>query len=337
MKAWAIQDGFGVDSLNLIDRDEPQPGARQVLVRVRAVSLNYRDLMVTKGMYNPRQKLPLVPCSDGAGEVVAVGAEVKDFKAGDRVASCFFQNWTDGEMTDEYARTPLGSPGDGMLREYAVLEETGVVHTPAHLTDEEAACLPCAGLTAWNALVEAHHTKAGDVVLVQGTGGVSIFALQFARMMGAKVIATSSRDDKLERVREMGAGETINYKTTPEWGKSARELTMGKGVDAIVEVGGAGTLAQSFTGIRRSGTIALIGVLTGAGEVDPRTVLMNAIRVQGIYVGSRRMFEDMNHAISLHGTRPVIDRVFPMTEAREALRHMESGNHFGKIVIRVGE
>lgn len=337
MKAWAIQDGFGVDSLTLIDRDEPQPGARQILVRVRAVSLNYRDLMVTKGAYNPRQKLPLVPCSDGAGEVVAVGGEVKSFKAGDRVASCFFQNWIDGEMTDAHARTSLGSPSDGMLREYAVLEETGVVHTPTHLSDEEAACLPCAGLTAWNALVEAYHTKAGDVVLVQGTGGVSIFALQFARMMGAKVIATSSRDDKLERVREMGAGETINYKTTPEWGKSARELTMGKGVDAIVEVGGAGTLAQSFTGIRRGGTVALIGVLTGAGEVDPRAVLMNAIRLQGIYVGSRRMFEDMNHAISLHEMHPVIDRVFPMTEAREALQYMESGNHFGKIVIRIGE
>ncbi len=335
MKAWTIQDRFGVDALTLIDRDEPQPAARQVLIRVRAVSLNYRDLMVTKGAYNPRQRLPLVPCSDGAGEVVAVGSEVKDFKAGDRVMSCFFQNWIDGEMSDAQARTSLGSPGDGMLREYAVLEESGVIHTPAHLTDEEAACLPCAGLTAWNALVEAHHTKAGDTVLVQGTGGVSIFALQFARMMGAKVIATSSRDDKLERVREMGAGETINYKTTSEWGKSVRELTMGKGVDAIVEVGGAGTLAQSFTGIRRGGTIALIGVLTGAGEVDPRAILMNAIRLQGIYVGSRRMFEDMNRAISLHKMRPVIDRVFPMTEAREALQHMESGNHFGKIVIRI--
>lgn len=337
MKAWTIQNGFGVDSLTLIDRDEPQPAARQVLVRVRAVSLNYRDLMVTKGAYNPRQKLPLVPCSDGAGEVVAVGSEVKDFKAGDRVASCFFQNWIDGEMIDAQARTSLGSPGDGMLREYAVLEESGVVHIPAHLTDEEAACLPCAGLTAWNALVEAHHTKAGDTVLVQGTGGVSIFALQFARMMGANVIATSSRDDKLERVREMGAGDTINYRTTPEWGKSARELTEGKGVDAIVEVGGAGTLAQSFVGVRRGGTIALIGVLTGAGEVDPRSVLMNAIRLQGIYVGSRRMFEDMNKAITLHGMRPVIDRVFAMNEAREAFGLMESGNHFGKIVIRVGD
>lgn len=337
MKAWAIQGDFGVDALTLIDRDEPQPGARQILIRVRAVSLNYRDLMVTKGAYNPRQKLPLVPCSDGAGEVVAVGDEVKDFKTGDRVVSCFFQNWIDGEMTDAQARTSLGSPTDGMLREYAVLEESGVVHTPAHLTDDEAACLPCAGLTAWNALVEAHHTKAGDTILVQGTGGVSIFALQFARMMGAKVIATSSSDDKLERARAMGASETINYKQTPEWGKSARELTKGKGVDAIVEVGGAGTLTQSFAGVRRGGTIALIGVLSGAGEVNPTPVLMNAIRVQGIYLGSRRMFEDMNQAISLHAMRPVVDRVFRMNEAREAFGLMESGNHFGKIVIRVSE
>ncbi|MCP9496747.1 MAG: NAD(P)-dependent alcohol dehydrogenase [Pyrinomonadaceae bacterium MAG19_C2-C3] len=335
MKAWTIQGSFGIDSLTLIERDEPHAGARQVLIRVRAVSLNYRDLMVTKGAYNPRQKLPLVPCSDGAGEVVAVGDEVKDFKVGDRVASCFFQNWIDGEMTDAQARTSLGSPADGMLREYAVLEESGVVHTPAHLTDEEAACLPCAGLAAWNALVEASHTKAGDSVLVQGTGGVSIFALQFAKMMGASVIATSSSDEKLARVREMGAVNVVNYKQTPEWGKSVRELTGGKGVDAIVEVGGAGTLAQSFTAVRRGGTIALIGVLSGTGEVNPTPVLMNGLRMQGIYVGSRRMFEDMNRASSLHEMRPVVDRVFAMDEAREALGFMESGNHFGKIVIRV--
>ncbi len=337
MKAWAIQDRFGIDALTLIECDEPHANARQIVVRVRAVSLNYRDLMVTKGAYNPRQRLPLVPCSDGAGEVVAVGSEVKDFKTGDRVASCFFQNWTDGDMTDAQARSSLGSPTDGMLREYAVLEEEGVVHTPPHLTDEEAACLPCAGLTAWNALVEASRTKAGDSILVQGTGGVAIFALQFAQMMGASVIATSSSDEKLERVREMGARDIINYKQVPEWGKFVRELTGGKGVDAIVEVGGAGTLAQSFTASRRGGTIALIGVLSGAGEVNPMPVLMNAIRMQGIYVGSRRMFEDMNRAISLHEMRPVVDRVFAMDEAREALRFMESGNHFGKIVIQVGE
>jgi len=337
MKAWAIQDGFGIDSVTLIDRDEPKPAARQVLIRVRAVSLNYRDLMVTKGAYNPRQRLPLVPCSDGAGEVVAVGSEVKDFKTGDRVTSCFFQNWMDGDMTDAQARSSLGSPIDGMLREYAVLEEDGVVHIPPHLTDEEAACLPCAGLTAWNALVEASHTKAGDTVLIQGTGGVSIFALQFANMMGASVIATSSSDEKLERVREMGARDIINYKQTPEWGKPARGLTGGKGVDVIVEVGGAGTLTQSFTAIRRGGTIALIGVLSGAGEVNPTPVLMNGLRMQGIYVGSRRMFEDMNRAISIHEMQPVVDRVFAMDEAREALQFMESGSHFGKIVIRVGE
>ncbi len=335
MKAWAIQEEFGLDSLTTVEREEPRASPGQVVVRVRAASLNYRDLMVIKGQYNPRQTLPLVPCSDGAGEVVAVGGDVTSVTTGDRVASCFFQNWTDGELTNAQARTSLGSPRDGMLQQFVALEETGVIRIPEHLSNEEAACLPCAALTAWNALIEKGNVKADDTVLVQGTGGVSLFALQFALIKGASVIATSSSDEKLNRVRELGASEVINYKETPNWGKRVRELTNGRGVDHVVEVGGAGTLAQSFTAVRRGGNIALIGVLTGAGEVNPMPILMNAINVHGIYVGSRRMFEDMNQTIESEKMKPVVDREFAFDEAREALRLMEAGGHFGKIVIRM--
>jgi NADPH:quinone reductase-like Zn-dependent oxidoreductase len=276
----------------------------------------------------------MTPLSDGVGEVAAVGEGVTRVKKGDRVAGAFMPGWVGGELTEAKAKTALGGGGTGMLAESVVLPEEGVVAVPAHLSDEEAATVPCAAVTAWNAVVSSGGVKAGDAVLVQGTGGVSLFALQFARLLGARVIATSGSDAKLARVMQMGASDGINYKTTPEWGNRVRELT-GVGVDHVVEVGGAGTLGESLRAVRTAGTISLIGVLSGVGQANPLPILMKNVRVQGIYVGSRDMFEAMNRAIGLHKLRPVVDRVFPFAEARAALKYMESAAHFGKIVLRV--
>ena len=332
MKAFEIQNSFGLDALNLIERPNPSPGYGQVLIKLRVVSLNYRDLMVVKGLYNPNIPLPLIPFSDGVGEVVAVGSGVTRVKVGDRVAGIFFQKWLSGKLTEEKTRSALGGAIDGLLAEYAVLHEDGVVSVPEHLTDVEAATLPCAAVTAWNAL--AGNVKAGDTVLIQGTGGVSLFALQFAQVLGAKVIATSSSDEKLERLQSLGVTETINYKQTPDWGKKVQEIT--GGVDHVVEVGGAGTLNESLKAVSYGGKISLIGVLTGGkGEISTGAILMKNVRVQGIYVGSREMFEDMNKAIALHKIRPICDRVFPLESAREALKYMETGAHFGKICIQL--
>jgi NADPH:quinone reductase-like Zn-dependent oxidoreductase len=336
MKAYEIRDGFGLDALRLTERPDPQPGRGEVLVRIKAVSLNYRDLLVVKGAYNPRMALPRIPCSDGAGEVVAVGPDARRVKVGQRVAGLFMPGWLEGELTDAKGRTALGGSVDGLLSELSVLSEESVVPVPEHLSDEEASTLPCAAVTAWNGLVVSGHVKPGDSVLVQGTGGVSLFALQFARLAGARVIATSSSEEKLAKVRAMGASDGINYRTTAEWGDPVRQLTGGRGVDHVIEVGGAGTLAQSLRAVRTSGHIALIGVLTGHGQFNPVPILMKGVRVSGIYVGSRDMFEVMNRAISLHQLRPVIDRVFPFASAPDAFRHMESAAHFGKIVVRVG-
>ena len=332
MKTFEIQNSFGLDSLNLIERPDPSPGYGQVLIKLRVVSLNYRDLMVVKGLYNPNIPLPLIPFSDGVGEVVAVGKGVTRVKVGDRVAGIFFQKWLSGKLTEEKTRSALGGAIDGLLAEYAVLHEDGVVSVPEHLTDVEAATLPCAAVTAWNAL--SGNVKAGDTVLIQGTGGVSIFALQFAKVLGAKVIATSSSDEKLERLQSLGVAETINYKQTPDWGKKVQEIT--GGVDHVVEVGGAGTLNESLKAVSYGGQISLIGVLTGGkGEISTGAILMKNVRLQGIYVGSREMFEDMNRAIALHKIRPICDRVFPLESVRSALEYMESGEHFGKICIQL--
>lgn len=337
MKVYEIRDGFGLDHLQVAERPQPEPGPGQVVVQVRAVSLNYRDLMVIKGAYNPRLRMPRIPCSDGVGKVVAVGQGVHRVKIGQRVAGTFLQDWRAGNLADGDARSDLGSTLDGMLAEHVLLDRRGVVAVPEHLSDEEAACLPCAALTAWHALIAAGNLAPGDTVLLQGTGGVSLFALQFAKMTGARVLITSSSDDKLKRAREeLGADEGINYKTTPEWGDRARELTDGRGVDHVVEVGGAGTLPQSLRAVRLGGHISLIGVLGGGGEVNPLPILMKNIRVQGIFVGSRAMFEAMNRAINHHQLRPVVDRVFGFEQANEAFRHLESGAHFGKVVIRTG-
>lgn len=336
MKVIELPNSFGIDALQVVERPEPQPGPGQVLLRLKAWSLNYRDLLVVKGLYNPKLRLPMVPLSDGVGEVAAVGAGVTRVRVGARVAGIFMQQWLAGEVTEAKAKSSLGGGGTGMLAEYVVLHEDGVVAVPEHLSDEEAATLPCAAVTAWHALVAEGQVKAGDTVLVQGTGGVSVFALQFARLLGARVIATSSSDEKLARVRQLGASDGVNYKTTPDWEEKVRELTGGVGVDHVVEVGGAGTLGKSLRAVRVHGRISLIGVLSGGGQVNPMPILMKNVRVQGIYVGSRDMFEAMNRAIALHQLRPVVDRVFPFAEARDALRHLEGQGHFGKIVIRMG-
>jgi len=334
MKAFAIADQFGIDALKLTERPDPTPGHGQVVVKVKAVSLNYRDLVTVKhgGMRNLR--LPLIPCSDGAGEVVKIGPGVTRVKPGDRVAGTFFQTWLAGDITASHGQSALGGAIDGMLAEQVALHEEGLVQIPEHLSYEEASTLPCAAVTAWQGLVTKGGLKAGDTVLVQGTGGVSIFALQFALMAGARVIVTSSSDEKLARAKQLGAAEGINYTTTPDWGKRVLELTDGEGIDHVVEVGGAGTLEKSFQAVRMGGTVSLIGVLTGAGgQVNPLPVLFKSIRLQGIYVGSREMFEAMNRAIAIHRMRPVIDRVFSFAQTREAFKLMESAAHFGKIVI----
>jgi NADPH:quinone reductase-like Zn-dependent oxidoreductase len=336
MKAFQLQEFGGPDAVRPAELADPSPGPGQVLVRVRAVSLNFRDLLMSRGTYNPKLKLPMVPCSDGAGEVVGVGPGVTRFKSGDRVVAIFMTAWVDGPPDDEKGRSALGGGGVGMLAELVVLPEHALLPVPSHLTLEEAATLPCAGVTAWNALFASGEVKPGDTVLVQGTGGVSLFALQLARAAGARVIATSSSDQKLARALELGAAAGINYKTTPDWDKRARELTGGQGVDQIVEVGGAGTLPRSMRAVRMGGYIALIGILSGvSAEVNPMPILMKSIRVQGIFVGSRAMFEAMNRAITINNLRPVIDRVFEFEQVPQALKYLESGAHFGKIVVKV--
>ncbi len=334
MKCYVIPAPKGIESLTLVDRPDPAPGPRQVLVRVRATSLNYRDLLTIEAQYARSAPKPdLIPLSDGAGEVVAVGPGVSRVKVGDRVAGCFMQKWVGGNIDDVAMASAMGGAIDGMLTELAVLEEDGVVTLPAGMSFEEGATLPCAGLTAWHALVEIGNLKAGDIVQIQGTGGVSIFALQFARMFGARVIGTSGSAAKAERLKKMGAEAVIDYKTTPDWDKETLKLTGGRGADITVEVGGAGTLPRSFLATRLGGRIAVIGLLSGMATLDPMPILRRNLRVQGLYVGSKQMFEAMNRAIEANGLRPVIDKVFPLAEAKAAYQHLKSQNHFGKIVI----
>lgn len=338
MRAVAIDGGFGLENLKLVDRDAPTAAPGQVLLRVGATSLNYRDLLMVRGLYNPKQKLPLVPLSDGAGVVSAVGEGVTKFRVGDRVMPAFAQGWIAGEPTKEKLGTTLGGPLDGMLCEYRALGEDGLVRVPEHLSIEEAATLPCAGVTAWRALFDHGGLLPGQWVLVQGTGGVSVFALQFAKAAGARVIATTSSNEKAERLRAMGVDRVINYRETPNWSKPAREATGGRGVDVIVEVGGAGTLEQSLRAIKPGGRVSLIGVLAGgAGELSLFPVLMQDVRVQGVIVGSREHFEQMCRAIEGWKLSPVIDeRAFEMESIQQAMQHMAAGAHFGKVVVKVG-
>lgn len=333
MKALVIQNGFGLENLAVVEHPDPTPGPNQVLVRVRAGSLNYRDLLIARGQYNPKLKMPRVLGSDAAGEVAAVGPGVTKFKPGDRVANCFMQHWVSGPISEAVAKSTLGSDRDGVFSELAVFEESGLLPVPGDLSFEEAATLPCAAVTAWDALTGG-GCGPGKTVLLQGTGGVSIFALQLAKALGARVLITSGHDDKLARALSMGADAGTNYKTNPDWDKWAREQT-GAGVDIVVEVGGAGTLERSAKAARYGGYIALIGVLAGGGSFNPMLVLMKSLCVQGIFVGSRAMFEDMNRLIVGKRIKPVIDRVFPFAEAVAAFRHLESGNHFGKVVLKM--
>lgn len=333
MKTYEINE-FGIENLTLTERETPEPQETEVLVKFHAASLNYRDLMMVNGWYNPNLKRPRVPLSDGAGEVVSIGSGVTKWKVGDRVTPIFMQGWHDGAIDFQKARTALGGDIDGVLREFGAFDENGLVAIPEHLSYEEAATLPCAGVTAYHALFCSGLLKPDDSVLLQGTGGVSIFALQFASHFGAKTIITSSSNEKLERAKELGADELINYKEREDWDKAVSELTEKRGVDHIVEVGGAGTLPKSINAVKMGGHIAVIGVLSQGGGVNPVPVLQKSIKLQGIYVGSRQMFEDMNRLISQNHIKPVIDKTFEFSEIKDALKYMQSGSHFGKIVIK---
>jgi NADPH:quinone reductase-like Zn-dependent oxidoreductase len=333
MRAWQISS-FGIDSLDFVERPTPTPGPGEVLVGVRAISFNYRDLMMVKGLYNPKLALPRIPCSDGAGEVVAIGAGVTLWKPGDRVAGIFMQNWIDGPLTAAKAKGALGGDIDGMLADYVVLNELGLVAIPEHLSFQEAATLPCAAVTAWNALATG-DVKPGSTVLIQGTGGVSIFALQFAKLRGARVLGVSSSDEKLERAQGLGLASGLNYRENPGWDRWAFDETGGEGVDLVVEVGGAGTLGRSIRAVRFGGTIAQVGVLSSTAEPLPIPLILHkTVRLHGIYVGSRQDFVEMNRAIALAALRPVGEE-FHWTQAREVLEQMEEGSHFGKLVLTV--
>ncbi len=323
-----------VNKLTLTEEPPAKPGLRQVLVRLRAASLNYRDHLILSGRYRGRIAPNLIPLSDGAGEVVEVGSEVTRCQVGDRVAGLFFQTWLGGELVPSDHASALGGPVDGVLTEYQLFDENGVIHLPEHLSFEEGATLPCAALTAWNALFTQRPLRAGETVLTLGTGGVSAFAVQFAHAAGARVIITSSSDEKLEQARKFGASDLINYRTRPDWEGEVLKLTEGRGVDHVVEVGGAGTLQRSIAAVRLGGAIHLIGVLTG-GQIDPTPILFKSAMVRGVYVGSREMFEAMNRLIALHRIRPVIDKVFPFEATKEAYRHLEGASHVGKIVIAI--
>ncbi len=333
MRACQIS-AFGIDSLEFVERPTPTPGAGEVLIGVRAISLNFRDLMMVKGLYNPKMRLPRIPCSDGAGEVVAVGPGVTAWKPGDRVAGIFMQNWLDGPLTAARAKGALGGDIDGMLADFVVLKETGLVALPEHLSFQEAATLPCAAVTAWNALATG-DLKPGATVLIQGTGGVSIFALQFARLHGARVLGISSSHEKLERATSLGLDAGLNYRDNPDWDIWALDQTGGEGVDLVVEVGGLGTLPRSLKAIRIGGTVAQVGVLLPAAESLPIPLILRKMaRIHGVYVGSRRDFIEMNRAIALAELRPIGEE-FSWSRAPEVFQHMADASHFGKLVLTV--
>ncbi|MCB1201293.1 MAG: NAD(P)-dependent alcohol dehydrogenase [Leptospiraceae bacterium] len=336
MKKIVINGNFGIENLEIQEQESDNVLPHEIQIKLSAASLNYRDLLMVKGEYNPRQKLPLVPCSDGAGTVTAVGSAVSRFRIGDRVMPVFAQTWQAGSPTLNEIRSTLGGPLDGTLRQNICVPEYSAVKIPAHLSFNEAATLPCAALTAWSALFEYGNLQAGQSVLILGTGGVSVFALQFAKLAGAKTIITSSSSEKLQMMQKLGADHIINYNEKKDWGKEVRKLTGNVGVDYVIEVGGAGTLEQSIRSVRVDGTISLIGILAGrAPELNLLPVLMQNVRIQGILVGSRRAFENMNDAIEMNKLTPLVDRVFPFEEHKEAFLYLQSQKHMGKVVIAI--
>ena len=335
MRAYHVTTFDGLSSLQPVELPKPAPKAGQVLVAMRAGSLNFRDLMVANGIYPMDRSRPVVPMSDGTGEVVEVGHGVTGFKVGDRVMGTFFYNWEDGDLTAEQMPLSRGGNIPGTLAEYCVFNEHELVHMPAHLSYEEAATLPCAAVTAWQGLVKLGGIKAGDTVLTLGTGGVSLFALQFAKMHGAKVIITSSSDEKLARAKAMGADVLINYRTHPDWEQKVLEATNGRGADHVIELGGAGTLEKSLQAVRHSGKVYVIGVLAH-NDTSPSPalqILFRQVQVLGILVASRQTLIDMNKAIEVNGLRPVIDKTFSFDQAPQAYQHLAGGSHFGKVVI----
>ncbi len=336
MKLFELCGAFGLEMLQQAERPHPKPQANEAIVRIRAVSLNYRDLLVIQGKYDPRLKLPHIPVSDGAGEIVAVGTDVTAWKSGDRVVIPFMPGWLDGGLTAAATRSALGGAMPGVLCEYVAVPLRSLLPIPAHLSFEQAATLPCAAVTAWNGLFVSGHLQPGQTLLLIGTGGVSLFGLQFAKIAGARTILLSSSDAKLTRARTLGANHTINYKTNPSWEKQVLELTGGNGVDLTLEVGGTGTLTRTLKATGYGGHVSLIGVLSGiTGEVQLGHVLHKAIQMTGIYVGSRAMFATMNETITQYKLEPVIDRVFPFAETLAAFHHLEAAQHFGKVVIRL--
>jgi NADPH:quinone reductase-like Zn-dependent oxidoreductase len=339
MNCYEIQEAFGFENLINTERPTPTPGVGEVLIKVKAVSINFRDILMVRGHYNPRQPLPLIPFSDGSGEIVEVGEGVTRVAPGDRVCNTFFQKWIDGAPGSDFVTgSSMGSPLDGMLTEYIVLNENGVVKLPDHLSFEEGATLPCAGVTAWSCLFRHDDVKPGDTVLALGTGGVSIFTLQLAKMAGAEVIITSSSDEKLARAKELGASHGINYTDNEKWFKDVRGLTGGNGVDHVVEVGGVGTLDNSLKSTRMGGHVSMVGILSGGqAPVNVTNILMNDIRLQGVFVGPRKCFEDLNKALTHHQIKPVVDKTFAYKDAVEAMEYVASGSHFGKVVITVND
>ena len=336
MKAIALRGGFGLEHLVLEDRPVPECGPTQILLRVRAVSLNARDLMMARGEYNPRQPLPLVLCSDAVGEVVARGEAATLFAEGERVCPIFAGLWQQGRLDKNSQRSALGGPQEGTLREFIAVEESAAVRAPAHLSDLEAACLPCAGVTAYRALIELGQIGAGDHVVCIGTGGVSLFGARIARAVGAKVILLSRSAEKLVRAEPLGLALAVNTSEKPEWWKAVRLATDGEGARHVLELGGAGTFEQSLRAVAMGGTVSVIGVLSGPKtEIDLRPILMQDIRVQGVFVGSRDTFEQFTKLVDESGLRPDVDRVFSLSEARAAFEHLASGKQFGKVVIQL--
>lgn len=334
MRGYLIKSPDGYQAIEQVDMAEPTVGDNDVLVKMRAASLNYRDLGIARGGYSRNDACPVIPLSDGAGEVIAVGQNVTRFSAGDRVIGTFVQDWTDGRPNDSVLRTSLGGGIDGVLVEQQVFPEHGLVRVPDSLNDAEAACLPCAAVTAWHALFEAGGLQQGQTVLTLGTGGVSVFATQLALKAGCRVIATSSSNDKLARMRSLGVTDLINYRENEDWPAVVLELTNGRGADQVVEVGGPGTLAKSVQATSVGGHIGLIGVLAGTGgQVNPLPALFNVITISGIYVGSRAMTERLVGFMDEHDLHPVIDKTFRFADAIDAYAYLRSGEHVGKVVI----